>query len=284
MSEQTTHPNILTREETAVIVETNEANMFRTLWDTLPSALLAEYGASYQEVGGATATFFEQFPITAFNRVIGLGLHQPATEAMIDEVIELYSRKNTPFSISLSPTAQPAQLSNWLLARGFEHTSNWAKVIRGMAPPPPIKTDLRIELVDENTASQYAAVTQSGFGLPEWMTPLFEATAKAPNIYSYIAYADDVPAGVGSLSVSGEKGALFNGATLPEYRRRGAQGAIMARRIQDGIELGCRWFTTETGEDTPENPNPSYRNMIRTGFQLAYLRPNYDFTPEKISE
>jgi hypothetical protein len=101
--------------------------------------------------------------------------------------------------------------------------------------------------------------------------------AKVSNMYSYIAYAGDVPAGVGSLLISGEWGALLNAATLPEYRRRGAQGAIMARRIRDGLTLGCRWFTTETGEDTPKTPNSSYHNMIRTGFQLAYLRPNYVF-------
>ena len=39
--------------------------------------------------------------------------------------------------------------------------------------------------------------------------------------------------------------------------------------------MGCEWFVTETGEDTVANPNPSYHNMLRTGFKPAYLRPNY---------
>ena len=47
----------------------------------------------------------------------------------------------------------------------------------------------------------------------------------------------------------------------------------MARRIRDGADLGCRWLVTETGEDTPHHPNPSYHNMLRTGFLLAYQRP-----------
>ena len=49
----------------------------------------------------------------------------------------------------------------------------------------------------------------------------------------------------------------------------------MARRIEDGRALGCRWFVTETGEDTPERPNPSFRNMLRSGFALGYHRANY---------
>jgi len=63
--------------------------------------------------------------------------------------------------------------------------------------------------------------------------------------------------------------------TLPAFRRRGGQGAIMARRIRDAVQLGCRWVITETGEDLPDRPNPSYHNMLRAGFSLAYQRPNY---------
>jgi hypothetical protein len=49
----------------------------------------------------------------------------------------------------------------------------------------------------------------------------------------------------------------------------------MARRLVDGAEEGCRWFVTETGEDLPERPNSSFRNMVRAGFQIAYKRPNF---------
>jgi GNAT superfamily N-acetyltransferase len=79
----------------------------------------------------------------------------------------------------------------------------------------------------------------------------------------------------GALFVKGDVGWLGIASTLPAHRRHGAQGALMARRIRDAVELGCRWVVTETGEDTPEHPNPSYHNMLRTGFVLAYQRPNY---------
>ena len=277
MSNQQTQPDALTTEEAAAIAETNEAYQFRTLIDGLPPEICAEYGASWHEVGGATAPVFEKLPTSGLNHVIGLGVHQPASESMIDELISLYNRKRITFIVTVSPAAQPAQLTEWLLERGFRHSSNHAKVIRGTERPPEIETEFHIAQVDESTAAQYAAVVQAGFQNPAWTVSLFEHMARVPNVYSYIAYAGDVPAGVGSLLVSGEWGALFNDTTLPEYRRRGAQGAIMSRRIRDGIALGCRWFTSETAEDTPEAPNSSYRNMIRTGFQRAYIRPNYQY-------
>jgi ribosomal protein S18 acetylase RimI-like enzyme len=165
MSVQATNPETLSLEERAAIVETSEARWFEAIYDGFSPDIMAEYGATYQDVGGGTAEMFEDL-------------------------------------------------------------------------------------------------------------------ARVSNVYSYVAYAGDEPAGAGSMIVNGEFCHLFNAATLPEFRRRGAQSAIMARRIEEGIKQGCRWFMTETDEDTPENSNPSYRNMLRTGFQLAYLRPNYAYGPE----
>jgi hypothetical protein len=49
----------------------------------------------------------------------------------------------------------------------------------------------------------------------------------------------------------------------------------MARRIHDAVAMGSEWLVTETGEDLPERPNPSFRNMMRAGFLVAYQRRNY---------
>ncbi len=54
----------------------------------------------------------------------------------------------------------------------------------------------------------------------------------------------------------------------------------MARRIRDAAALGCRWMITETGEDLPQQPNPSYHNMLRTGFLLSLSTPQL---PERIN-
>ena len=284
MSDQPTQASALTLEEKAAIVELNEASAFRLLWDGISPGLAEEIGGYWQEVGGATAIFLEKFPIPFFNRVVGLGIHEPATEAMVDELMALYNRIGSPFSVALSPAARPAELSDWLLARGFEHTSNWAKMIRGTEPPPEVETALRLEKADEAWAEHFADIALVAFEMPEWMKPVFEQIIALPGAISYLAFAEDEPAAIGSLIVSGEWGSLVNGATLPDYRRRGGQGAIMAERIREGIALGCRWLTTETGEDTPESPNPSYRNMLRSGFELAYLRPNYTYQPDEAAD
>jgi hypothetical protein len=58
------------------------------------------------------------------------------------------------------------------------------------------------------------------------------------------------------------------------------QAAMFARRISDAgavrnSEMVCNRLVTETDTETADRPSPSYRNMVRAGFQLAYNRPNY---------
>jgi hypothetical protein len=113
--------------------------------------------------------------------------------------------------------------------------------------------------------------------MPDMLRPWLAAPVGRPGWRHYLAWASEVPVATGALFVKDQIGWLGVGSTLPSHRRRGAQGAIMAQRIRDGAELGCRWLITETGEDTPGRPNPSYHNMVRTGFTLAYQRSNYIF-------
>jgi hypothetical protein len=39
--------------------------------------------------------------------------------------------------------------------------------------------------------------------------------------------------------------------------------------------MGCSHIITETSEELPHRPNPSFRNMMRAGFDVVYQRPNY---------
>jgi GNAT superfamily N-acetyltransferase len=81
---------------------------------------------------------------------------------------------------------------------------------------------------------------------------------------------------VGSMFVDGPLAYLAFAATSPAFRRRGAQGALMHKRIDIALALGCTLIATETG--TPlhaAEPNPSYQNMLRFGFAPAGIRENY---------
>ncbi len=64
-------------------------------------------------------------------------------------------------------------------------------------------------------------------------------------------------------------------ATLKDQRGRGAQAVVLARRIRDALGLGVRLMVTETGTAVDGEPQHSYRNIERAGFEAAYVRQNW---------
>jgi len=83
----------------------------------------------------------------------------------------------------------------------------------------------------------------------------------------FLATIDDQPAAAGALFLH-EGVALFAGAsTLPEFRRRGLQAALLEARIRYACEHGCdlAMMVAEAGSN-------SQRNAQRQGFLVAYTR------------
>ena len=95
------------------------------------------------------------------------------------------------------------------------------------------------------------------------------------NWHCFVAYDGQTPAATGALYVVGTVGWLGMAGTLPEQRRKGAQGAILAARIEAAAEAGCEVVVTETGALEDGRPSNSYRNIVRAGFEERYVRANY---------
>jgi hypothetical protein len=268
----------LSLQKTAQLVEVGEGEAWAGMFLSAPADFAAGMGMRVERIGSAIALITKKMDIMLLNRVIGLGVMEPATEVMVDDIVALYRQAGIQnFAVQVSPSVQPADLPAWLEARGLPRRDNWAKVYREVEPPPPIPTDLRIECIGLEHAEAFAGVACTAFGMPDTLRPWVAATVGRPGWRHYLAWAGDLPVATGALFIRDGVGWLGVASTLPSHRRRGAQGAIMAQRIRDGAELGCRWLITETGEDLPSRPNPSYHNMVRTGFELAYQRPNYIF-------
>lgn len=271
--------------EVAQLAEFGEAEAYADLWLAAPADFAATYGLHLERLGSAIAIMMKAMDIILFNRVIGLGLREPATETMLDDIVAWYRSAGIQnFAVQLSHAAQPSILPEWLLKHGFNHRDNWAKVYRDVAPPPQVSTDLRLERIGPEQAAAFATVACTAFGMPDFLAPWLAAPVGRPRWQHYLAFDGSVPVATGAMFGQSEVGWLGLGSTLLPYRRRGAQGALMAQRIRDGAAQGCRWLVTETGEDRPERPNPSYHNMLRTGFTLAYQRPNYFFQASTKSE
>ncbi|HWC28123.1 MAG TPA: GNAT family N-acetyltransferase [Solirubrobacteraceae bacterium] len=231
--------------------------------------------AQASEAGGAVVLRVPQAPESPMlNRVVGLGTGRRATEADVDEALAALG-PGLSFYVAVHPQARPPQLPDWLRARGLEPGWGWMAFRRSVADPPAARTALSLaEVRDEDGAAAVARIVRIGFGLPEAVeAPLARATAGGWRWW--LARDGDEPVGAGGLFVCENAGYLGFGATLPEHRGKGAQGALLAARIRRAAGLGCDVVFTETGERRGDRPSNSYRNIRRAGFEEIAVTANW---------
>jgi len=233
-------------------------------------------GQAQAEIGGAVCLGFELTPTSAMlNRALGLGLPEPATEAGLDAIDAFFSGRGLAYAITLTPHARPEKLPEWLEARGFQRGYAWTKFARGLEPVPAVETDLRVEELGADRADVFADVFVRAYGTPEVARPLLAQIPGNNGWHCFAAFDGETPAATGALFVTGTVGWLGAAGTLPEFRGRGAQGALLAARIEAGREAGCKTLVTETGEPVDGKPGGSYRNLVRAGFEPLYVRQNF---------
>jgi GNAT superfamily N-acetyltransferase len=214
------------------------------------------------EIGGATCMVLRRMPERTFCRVMGLASIDP-----LDQIAAFYGE--TPWWVSDSHGLGPV-----LKERGFSHDYGWMKFSRGVGPRHA-RSDLAVVKVGSERADDFATVVAGGFEMPEWAKPLAANIVGRPGWSCYVAYDGDAPAGAGTLYVREKIGWLGFGATLPQFRGRGAQSALLAARIEEARRQGCSAVTTETGELEEGRPSSSYRNIARAGFREEGVRANY---------
>ena len=263
--------------EQAHIVEFGEGRAMADLYAAAPPEFTAEQGLNVRRFGDGYAFALTAMPAIILNRAVCLGLNDPLTTPQLDEVIDHYEALGAAdYGVQISPVVLSDGLRHHMEQRGLRPLANWTKFIRGVAPPQKTDTRLRVELIAADKAASFTRVFCTAYGIPESIAPLIIAAVGRPGWRYYLAFDEEIPVASGVLYVHDTIGWLGFASTLPSHRGRGAQSAIIARRIVDAASLGCRYLTTETAESTPENPVTSYHNMIRFGFQQVYLRPSYE--------
>ncbi len=265
----------LTREH-VVAAERVERADWRDAYSSVGPDLANEFGMRFEKIGEADLLVMTAVDMLMFNRVSGLGVESPATEALLDEAIERFRGAGVPrFFIDVSPAARPILLTDWIAGRGYPIHNNWVKLTREVGPVPTALTTTRVVEIGRERAHDYGRIVQVVFGLPDRMSDWASAHVGRPGRRHFMAFEREKPVATAGLYVQGEWGELGYAAVLPEARGRGIQAALIAARVRAARESGCRWLSMETAEETLEKPSYSLRNARKMGFEVAYLRPNY---------
>ena len=215
--------------------------------------------------GRATVVVCGGCPARIVNRCFGLA---PADTAQIPQILSCFEEHDSVPSLDLDPFADYGdddafftELSRHGLAQtGFHQVLVAApSEIVSDAAPPDTDGDVQIERVGPEAEASYAMIHERVFGPGLLVTALLSH----PTFRCFLARVDGKPAGLGVLHLRGEIASMANGITLPEYRGRGLQLALLRCRIGLAWELGGRMVVSQS------NPrNTSMRNQIRAGLSV----------------
>lgn len=257
-------------------LEHAEVKAWTTFYQNATPAGIAASGLGSRSFGAAIALWMSKVDDVGFNRVIGLGLDGPPDTKAIEELVSTYERAMVPrFLVQLAPLVTLGPTLDAVTELGFARLDNWVRLVRDVASPGPVPTHLRVEVIEPDRAALFAETVCAGFGMGKEITPLVEGIVGLGGWHCYLAYDGDRPVASAVMVVDNRIAWLGFASTLPEARGQGAQSSLIARRILDARTAGCEYCCAETDEQTPERLAPSYRNVMRAGFEVGYLRPNY---------
>jgi hypothetical protein len=256
-------------------LERTERRFFGELFDAVPPAVALAHGVDKADFGPVRATLTRDLPgVRTLNLLLGAEAALAAPEGFLGEAIEWAREREASAFALLSPGFPGTDAAEkTLAAAGFEPSVNWMRFVRD-AHPPRFKVAAEVEVVaiDASDAdSPFGTIAALGFGLPAWVASLLAPLPGLPAWRCYLALVDGEPQGCAAMLLDGEVAEFGVAATLEGGRRRGCQLALLGRRIEDAAAAGARTLFVETGERVPGRPSTSYGNILRAGFEEAYL-------------
>ena len=242
------------------------------------AARTVEAHAFVRPVAGGFATYAGAD--SPFTKVSGLGFAGLPAAGELDVLEAAYAECDVPVQVELASLARH-ELGLALSERGYRLVS-FENVLghqldagrRAPAPPPGLTVaEVSGELETWLSVMVEASVAADDQGLAshEDFSTQALAVAEAQLLESgarpYLARLDGDIVGGGSLRVAGRVAQLGGAATLPAYRRRGVQSALIAHRLDAAAAAGCKVavVTTQPG-------SKSQQNVQRAGFELLYVR------------
>jgi len=258
-----------------VALDRVDRSFWRGIWESVPREVAAEHGVEVRSFGPIQVTALRALGQVGMLNLV-LGAAEAPALADLEAAVAWAEERSTPY-VSVTPNLPGSEAATrWLREQGFEPTYAWMKFVRD-PHPPRFPAPGGVEVVEVTAPGQepFGTIAALGFGMPAWGAELFAHLPGREGWRCYVARVDGEACGCGAMVIEDGVAELGIGATLEAARGRGCQTALLHRRIVDAAEAGCRTLLVETGERVPDRPSASYRNILKAGFDEAYLRPNW---------
>ena len=229
--------------------------------------------AAILAVGGGFAVYCgANSPVT---QAVGLGLNGPCSKEEFDRLEEFYFCRNEPVRVETCPLVDATLLEHYR-QRGYFVTEFSNVMVRPMERMEASPTNgIEIQRVGDDGIELWTLTVAQGFAenyaVTKELLEVMKLFASAENTECFLARIDGQAAGGGTLAARGRIAGLFGASTLPGFRGRGVQSALLQTRIRRAWELGC-----ELGMSLALPGSASHRNITRKGFRTLYTRMKFE--------
>jgi hypothetical protein len=210
-------------------------------------------------------------------QTFGLGLFQMPTEEELTDIENFFRARGAGIFHEVSPLADKGLLP-LLSSRGyrpFEMSNVLFRPLEARSLATPLgEGKVRVRVTSGRERDVWARTCAEGWSefadMAELILEMSRVVAAAKSSICFLAELDGQAIAAGGLSVH-EGVALFAGAsTIPAWRRRGAQRALLESRFRYATEAGC-----DLAMMVADPGSSSQRNAERQGFRVAYTRTKW---------
>ena len=230
-------------------------------------------------VGGSAAVFCG--PGAPYNKLIGLGFGEAIDVTALEAIEREHDARRARLQVEFSTLGDPA-VTTLLTARGYRlvgFENVLARRLEGEDRAPA--TEVSVSSIQPDEAVVWREALTTAFLHPDVFDgpPSHESFDRAaleraydlfgavPGVERLLARLDGAVAGGASLYIGHGIALMCGAATLPRFRRRGVQSALLHARFDLARRSGCDLavVTTQPGSTSQEN-------VQRLGFDLIYAR------------
>lgn len=262
-------------------LELVEAESIFQLENGAPDTVRTGLGITATRLAGGILVSMRHDPGRLWSRAVGFGFDEPLTAELLATLVDFHREHGSKVALfQLAPAVLPADWADIATAAGLRPGAYWVKLAHDLTTVPDVSTDLRVTAIDARDAAAWASTMLEGFGaLDEGLARLFAATVHTPGFRHYAAFDGDDLVAAATMHRLDKVAHMSGASTLPSHRNRGAQSALLARRLADAKAAGCTLAVAETGREAEGEHNDSLRNMHRLGFTTRYDRRNWLWEP-----
>ncbi len=232
-------------------------------------------GACWIDVAGTCAMFDGVgSPIT---QTFGLGMFAPLSATDLETIEAFFAERGAGTHHEVCPLSDPAHL-RLLPERGYRPVEQSTVLCQALAPGRPgsaaTMSSIRVRRIGPEDGVVWVETSVAGWASEPEFADLIRGLARVSVTSEagvcFLAELEGQPVATGSMVLHQGVALLAGASTVPAWRGRGAQAALLAARLQYAAEQGA-----DLAMMVALPGSQSQLNAERQGFRICYTRTKW---------